>query len=759
MGFIKNALVDGDTSIYGYGRTMSFPSSFNKGGNQLNLQGMKATSLAKAQLLMAGGELVSKGVNKLLGKKGSVEEEVSNSNIKSVNINLSSTLRQQMYDDAFINFGRYNKRPNLSYTGRPPMMKSSEPLFEELHLPGEFIRSMNSYNFSYINDIWNNIGLKKTGKESAEHFLSATKAVPSLFNPKYGIQSVGIMWNVPLLNDEKNFAKTQDLSDCSIKHLVGLSNKGLLGAETFRLADFMYCKDLGKVSNNNLIVLRKFPLPVGDHIGQGNAPGYRADTPTEAGINNSADIAHMITWFGTEDNKLEDIIKFSYEVNYIEKESKIQEMDSKEDLADRGPMGAFINTFSGFLGGDYYTWVGRGTHGTQNLWTKMLGGSIFSQSIPAKDANEQLDRYRNYDNNKVYEPMNTMREMSMPSGKLSFNHEFTINFKYKLRAYDNINPRSAFLDLIGNILECTYNRGRWWGGAKKINGPQPNGAAWNRAQCFIDNAWDKLGGFITAISLSGTSGLKEIIGAISNGAAQLTEMKDSAQQTVAGMASGGWSAAAAALGNLVKKGGLGIFAKSALHNALGRPAFYAFDSILSGRPTGVWHVTIGNPLSPIVQIGNLRITNTTFSLGGPLGIDGFPSEINVAVTLKHCHSRDVTEISKMFGNGLSSIYYPTAGRNLSKFYPNASNTSDTKQNPNMPDPKKGSKPYIDANGEKKIFDSGDQQYVDDMQMATKQAFEGDLAQAALMKTNFSFSMWQTGEFSPGPLRIGIDEAA
>jgi len=759
MGFIKNALVDGDTSIYGYGRTMSFPSSFNKGGNQLNLQGMKASSLAKAQMLMAGGELISSGVNTLLGKKGSVDEEVSNSNIKSVNINLSSTLRQQMYDDAFINYGRYNKRPRSSYPGRPPMMKTKEPLFEELHLPGEFIRSMNSYNFSYRNDIWNNIGVKKTGIDTGEHFLSATKAVPSLFNPKYGIQSVGIMWNVPLLNDEKNFEKAQDLSDCSIKHLVALSNKGLLGAETFRLADFMYCKDLGKVSNNNLIVLRKFPLPVGDHIGQGNAPGFRADTATEAGINNSADVAHMITWFGTEDNKLEDILKFSYEVDYIEKESKIQQLDSKEDQVDRGPMGTFINTFSGFLGGDYYKWVGRGTHGTQNLWTKMLGGTVFNQPI-ARDAGEQLNRYRNYDNNKVYEPMNTLREMSMPSGKLKFNHEFTINFKYRLRAYDNINPRSAFLDLIGNILECTYNRGRWWGGRQKIVGPSPNTAAWNRAQNFIDNAWDKLGGFITAISLSGTSGLKELMGAIANAGSEiLNQAKDGAQQTVSSIANGGWGAAAAALSELVKKGGLGIFAKSVIHNALGRPAFYAFDSILSGEPTGVWHVTIGNPLSPIVQMGNLRITNTTFSIGGPLGIDGFPSEINVAVSLKHCHSRDVTNISKMFGNGLSAIYYPTAGRRLSLYYTNAVNNSTGIMNENVNDDKRITKPYMDEDGNKHTFDASEETYAEDMKMAKEQAFNGDLAQAALMKTNFSFAMWQTGEYTPGPLRIGIDEVA
>ena len=37
---------------------------------------------------------------------------------------------------------------------------------------------------------------------------------------------------------------------------------------------FMYCKHLGKVSNNYMITLRRFPLPVDDYIGA-RAEGWR----------------------------------------------------------------------------------------------------------------------------------------------------------------------------------------------------------------------------------------------------------------------------------------------------------------------------------------------------------------------------------------------------------------------------------------------------------------------------------------------------
>ena len=91
-------------------------------------------------------------------------------------------------------------------------------------------------------------------------------------------------------------------------------------------------------------------------------------------------------------------------------------------------------------------------------------------------------------------------------------------------------------------------------------------------------------------------------------------------------------------------------------NSLGRPAVYAFHSLLTNDAVGLWHVTIGNPLNPIVSMGNLILTNCELSQSGPLGLDDFPTEITVSVTLKHGTPRDSVDIQKMYTQGRNAIY-------------------------------------------------------------------------------------------------------
>ena len=96
--------------------------------------------------------------------------------------------------------------------------------------------------------------------------------------------------------------------------------------------------------------------------------------------------------------------------------------------------------------------------------------------------------------------------------------------------------------------------------------------------------------------------------------------------------------------------------KAKLKNTLGRPQLYAFNSLLTGEDTGLWHVTIGNPRNPIAVMGNMIVTDTKITQYGPLGIDDFPTGIKVEVSLKHARPRDMIDIQKMYTRGISSIY-------------------------------------------------------------------------------------------------------
>lgn len=126
----------------------------------------------------------------------------------------------------------------------------------------------------------------ETGKEITDQDKSAgsgTLGVRSIFN-KAGAVIIGegdvttekiiseqasgwrISNNVPLMDNKKTRQAIKAYSGCTIKELVKASQEGLLGRETYSYSDFMYCKYLGRISNNYMITLRRFPYPVDDYI-------------------------------------------------------------------------------------------------------------------------------------------------------------------------------------------------------------------------------------------------------------------------------------------------------------------------------------------------------------------------------------------------------------------------------------------------------------------------------------------------------------
>ena len=127
----------------------------------------------------------------------------------------------------------------------------------------------------------------------------------------------------------------------------------------------------------------------------------------------------------------------------------------------------------------------------------------------------------------------------------------------------------------------------------------------------------------------------------------------------------------------MSKLGVGQLIRGQLKNALGRPSFYAFDSLLPGGLSGLWHLTIGNPKNPIAAIGNLILDSAEITHSGPLGIDDFPTELTVVVKLKHAKPRDITTIGQMYTKGERGIYLSTrAMKKLDKFYGTNSPSQD-----------------------------------------------------------------------------------
>ena len=552
-------------------------------------------------------------------------------------------------------------RPQFNSTAARNLWYSNPVMFSP-----EIYSLMNTYRYVYDNGISVPSDLREYDEEGnvkAYYHSDFDKNTisPSLFNPYYGIQRIGPTKNTPLTDDssiigssDSNHEFSRDFTDCSIATLCKLSTQEVseLGQARYKYSDFMYCKDLG-MPNNRMITLRKFSNPVGDII-MGPSAVKQSE---EYSVNETpGDIGRLICYFDTDDNNLEDILQYNYAAKWVEKQSEIQQLQSQEDDR-RSPLGMLLNTMSA----QYRESFTKSVTGQNNLLDWFVSKTPFS-SMDSSSWYKGHEIFTNYDKNKVYDPVDTMRSMYIYDGNLEFNHEFTLTFNYTLRSYDNINPKAAMLDLLANITAVTYKRGHFWGGRQEIIGPQPNVAGWKKADAIIDKGWDQLGGFISSLEGGGFN-VKGMLGNLSNFFSNIGESFNAAVGAAKEIINKGAEAASnyvdsgEAKADLKKAGAaLGTMLKAKMKDTLGRPQLYAFNSILTGDNTGLWHVTIGNPRNPIAVMGNMILTDAKITHYGPLGIDDFPTRLKVTVTLRHARPRDAVSIQKMYTRGVSAIY-------------------------------------------------------------------------------------------------------
>lgn len=650
---------------------LSFPSTLNKGGSHL-ITPQQSNSL----------------------------KDVLNNSLRSAfNAAVSKATSGQGYDTDGIRYNEdrdtssliddldFSSHPTVKYESNmlaPPANKNNETnkqavIWTPTHMNNEIFQVVNNYRCflsGMLIETGNDGEKQGTNGKWYKTYNFKGDLTPSLFNPYHALPVYGIMENVPLMDgtflSKHDKAEIAKLDDCSIRELVNLSSvrKSILGNARYRYADFMYCKDLGKISNNHMITLRKFAIPVGDNIFRSTVAktaGEGKDDP----MSSIGDVGRMITWFDTDDNKLGDIMSYEYEASWKKLDAKIQQLDSQEDDEGRGIAGKIINNLSP----GYNLQSARGINSGGLLGQLMNSMGIGANSHEYQHNDVALGR--NYDNNKVYTPRDTIQDTHIYEGKLTFKHEFTLNFSYKLRAYDNINPKSAFLDLLGNILTVTYRKGTFWGGKSEVLGAKPNKAGWQKYNNVLKGLSDAGGDLwknIFHLEGANTDGL---LSALSQFGSSLLDIVKGAGMDIGGAASSAMQTAKDFLsGNItsdevmgkvktsVQAGAqkaadlnLGQVMMGSIKNKLGRPALYAFDSLLTGAKVGLWHVTIGNPKNPIATFGNLIMTNAKITHSGPLGFDDFPTDLHVSVTLKHAMSRDATEISKMYTKGQNGIYF------------------------------------------------------------------------------------------------------
>lgn len=434
----------------------------------------------------------------------------------------------------------------------------------------------------------------------------------------YNASELRISNNVPLLDSPENRKRIKAHSGCSIKELVQASEAGILGRAIYSYSDFMYCKYLGKIPNNYLVTLRRFPTPVTDFI---NGLG-EGSTRIGAGKNSSPQqIGCMVTWMGTPGNAMENILKYSYTMPFKEQNSQWNTVSGGDADNGKGMLNGIAAAFDPAYRRQYVS--GHGGAALSGFMGKFYGGD---GPYSAASANSWTDQ------NKVYGPIDKVKKTYMRSEDgLDFKQNISLTFEYELRSYNGINGRQAMLDLISNILNVTYTTGGFWGGGYRGGGMHQN-SIFSNLNIFKVNG-----------------GVNDFMDAFAKDYSDVTE---SFRNKLDGEFGGNWmsmlKAALNALGGMILGGAL---------NKLGRPAKAFANSLLSEQPVGFWHITVGNPHHPIMSMGNMILRNTTIEHYGPLGLDDFPTGLRVVCEFERGKPRDLREIEKLYMQGNDRIYH------------------------------------------------------------------------------------------------------
>jgi hypothetical protein len=406
----------------------------------------------------------------------------------------------------------------------------------------------------------------------------------------------------------------------------GSGNPQVLGPVPYQLNDFLWCKWYGKIPNNRLMTLRRYPIPVEDNL--------RILQEKEPLI----PLAQAVTWWGEETgNSLSEILSPTFGLNWKSlTTNEIANVDGNALTAE-----SLLDGIPGIRDNPVFR---------QALLAVLFSNPENPQAFTGYDAklNEYTKTAWGNDGpywNRIRGPVNVIdSDILVRNSGFTFQNDIVLTFDYKLRSYQNLNPKIAMLDLISNFLALTYNKADFWGGASHYF--ERTGAI----LAGIDTKQFEAGNFAQGI----VDFLTQLAnGPLAEGTGNLQNLVKSLVSAGTGLVTGsGISAEATA--ELATNPIISATISSRLKELIQVPL--KLRSILDGRAIGEWHLTIGNPMNPIAVIGNLCLKSTTLKFSDALGLDDFPTSVTFKVTLQPGRPRAKQDIASMFNLGGGDMY-------------------------------------------------------------------------------------------------------
>jgi len=376
--------------------------------------------------------------------------------------------------------------------------------------------------------------------------------------------------------------------------LIIWGSEDSFGRRPYHYSDFVFLKHFDLIQNNHLITLRRYPYPTTDSL---EFPGM-----LEMKDAVFSPMAQALTYIGEDTgNSISSFFDMTAGFEWEDFKAEVWDNSTSGNGADQ--LGGLAKAL-GVLSGD------------------TTSGSIGNAGLTPLDPYEQGPYM-----NRIMGPVNRIDPVKRRKPGLIFNQEISLKFHYSARAIGGINSKAAMLDIIANLLALTYAVAPFWGGANRFRGGTV-GYPWRGMKAWYSGDPEQ---FFNAV-LSSVSDVGENI---SNFFGSLLDNP------------------LEALKSLATKGAKFGMARAMSGN---KPQTHGLRAILTGEPVGEWHLTVGNPLNPTMEIGNLVCKSIKFETNEELGPDDFPTELTATITLEHGMPRDRDAIESMFNKGKGRIY-------------------------------------------------------------------------------------------------------
>ncbi len=423
-------------------------------------------------------------------------------------------------------------------------------------------------------------------------------------------------------------------------------------SQPFNVKDFIFCKHYGVIPNNRMITLRRFPTPVMDNL-RVPTPGKRAQLTDEGGrvkgsfvdgegitpsqmIREGAALpmAQAVTFFGTDTgNNLETILGIDTGLKWEQPNQK-----SKVDLQgnDRGLLNS---TLGKYIEGILTPEANDNLRSISNL----LGTFTDPDNQELQLRRQLFDKLTSGDgplSRKIFVDVNTVNKMWVRDVGLSGGEQsFTLKFTYSLTSVGEVNSRMLFLDLFANLLALGTDYGKFLTPQLLVNSNRQGLGFPMGNKGYIQHLTHPVEFINSMLKLNFSAEVKSKIESLKGDV-------EKAKEELEGIKKGT---------PLSKDGKIYKTLTAMLTSDLINQLYYE-PIMLSGYPTGEWHVTVGNPLNPIAMMGNMICDSVKIRLNNVLGPDDFPTELTAEYSMKSARQKHRGDFESMFNRGNGRLY-------------------------------------------------------------------------------------------------------